>query len=169
MTESAADRIIDYVIHDAPLWGKKGNYVLNADLPDVEGIRQREQILTHRVEGHRAIVCCTPFFRYDFLLGDTVEFDDAGLVQQVERHSGRSALRIGLTCGPNYPTPNPDQLAAHVRLHDWIKQTNRPCEWYRWGYVVLDLESCCVDPTWIAYLESQQTLGWLCYEHVLPQ
>ncbi|MGN7191419.1 MULTISPECIES: DUF4265 domain-containing protein [unclassified Curtobacterium] len=67
----------EWVLHPAPAWGDKVDFVANTTFDDSgPGSLRFEQLLFEKLRDQRYRLCCIPFFTYGFCLGDVVALAD---------------------------------------------------------------------------------------------
>lgn len=89
-----------FVVHEAPVWRDRSNFIINADLPPNESSKEYEQLWARRLSEDEFEICCIPFFLYDVALGDVVRTVPRDrwkfILDAVTRPSGRYVFRVWL-------------------------------------------------------------------------
>jgi len=95
MTAASAE---EFVVHEAPVWRERSNFVINAELREQDRPKRFEQLFVRQISDDRFEVCCIPFFLYDIALGDIVRTEPRGgrkfVVADVAESSGRYVFRV---------------------------------------------------------------------------
>jgi hypothetical protein len=88
----------EFVVHEAPVWRERSNFIVHAELPEKDRPKRFEQLWARQVTDDQFEVCCIPFFIYDVALGDVVATSPrAGrkyVVAKVVQPSGRYVFRV---------------------------------------------------------------------------
>jgi hypothetical protein len=91
---NAADEV---VIHEAPTWRERSNFVITARLQETDHPKRFEQLFARQVGDDRFEICCIPFFVSDVALGDVVATlpaeDRKFVLDTVVTPSGRYVFR----------------------------------------------------------------------------
>jgi Domain of unknown function (DUF4265) len=88
----------EFVVHEAPVWRARANFIVNAELRESDRPKRFEQLWTRQFGDDEFEVCCIPFFLYDVALGDVVQTSAEGelryVVERVIKPSGRYVFRV---------------------------------------------------------------------------
>lgn len=153
-TENTADAGA-YVLHVAPIWRDRMDFVLDAGLPEDCAPKRFEQLVGRQVADTEFELCCIPFFLYDVSLGDVVATTPGYILDRVVRPSGRYTFRVyfGDEAGPK------DQIAAELEL-----QLGALLEWHGANLLAVDASDGEVAQTIADYLQAREGAGQLIFE-----
>jgi hypothetical protein len=70
---SAVSAEKDIAVHLSPIWRKKGNFLIQAELSAVGLPSKSEQLWARQLDGGRSELCCIPFFAPGFSLAGQVD------------------------------------------------------------------------------------------------
>ena len=80
--------------HNEPAWRDRANFVIAAEIANMSGKREWEQLWARKLSETRFEICCIPFFTYDLALGDEVETDGDFVLRRVVKPSGHFTFRV---------------------------------------------------------------------------
>lgn len=88
----------EFIVHQAPVWRERSNFIVHADLPEKDRPKRFEQLWARQLADDQFEVCCIPFFIYNVALGDVVatspKADRKYVVAKVVQPSGRYVFRV---------------------------------------------------------------------------
>jgi hypothetical protein len=148
----------DYVLHQAPIWRSRANFIIDAELPEPDRPRRFEQLFARQIAESRFEVCCIPFFPYDVALGDIVVTGLGGdgkyVVEEVVEWSGRYVFRVWFGNSFHPRDPIVDDLTALGSLVEWSSR----------NLVAVDSVDHQHAEIVAGYLATRETAGDLVYE-----
>lgn len=113
----------EFVVHQAPVWRERSNFIISAELPEKDRPRRFEQLFARQLADDRFEVCCIPFFVHDLALGDIVvtssKADREYVVKSVAEPSGRYVFRVWLGESSQPGDEIADEMRALGSLMEW--------------------------------------------------
>jgi hypothetical protein len=105
------------VVHQAPVWREKADFIIRGAFPDEEG--RAEQLWARHIGHQRFEICCIPFYLYDVSLGDVVETNADYYVERVVEVSGRYVFRVWFGQADHPRQGIADELVKHGAFLEW--------------------------------------------------
>ena len=127
-----------------------------ADVSDVSGQEEIEQLWARQIDSYRFEVCCIPFFVYDLALGDEVETDEFYRFRRVLKPSGRYVFRLWF--GDSVQPIDPDQLSGA------LTKIGCQTEWSSNNLLAVDAATTATAEAVAEYLQEQEKQRRLTYE-----
>ena len=148
----------DYAVHLNPVWRGRANFIINAEIEDLDYRPLRfEQLWAHRISESCFEVCCIPFFVYDLALGDRVEARPHDhVVSRVVERSGHYTFQAWFG-DADHPDSRDDVLTA-------IEDLGCEFEWYSRNLLGIDARDDELAQDVADYLSDQQSRQALTYE-----
>jgi hypothetical protein len=126
----------DIAVHLSPVWRKKANFLIQAELSAVGLPGKWEQLWARQLDNGRYELCCIPFFAPGLALADQVDVAPKEgkeyVVHSLIAASGRVAARVAFVNDAVF-----DQLAH--QLIDEMRATNCLFEWHTTRYLAIDI------------------------------
>lgn len=151
----------DTVVHEAPAWREKANFIIAASITDTSPQpRWRWEQLWARQTGEESFeVCCIPFFVYDLALGDEVGTETYEgkkyVVRRLLKQSGHYTFRVWL----HQPSARGELTAALDGLGCLWEQ-----RWPASKMLAVDAADASAAQAVANYLQGEETKGRLVYE-----
>lgn len=143
------------VVHRAPVWRDRADFVFAAHLGTKDGKNEWEQLWGQKTAPHRFILCCIPFFVYDVALGDEVETDVDFVLQRVVHHAGQITFRVWF---------GGQDIATREALMREIEAMKPLKEWSSENLLALSLSGEAEAQRIADYLQAREEQGLLQYE-----
>lgn len=148
----------EFVVHEQPVWRDRADFIVNAELPEMDLPRRFEQLWTRQLGDDEFEICCIPFFLYDVALGDVVSTsprDGRGYVlERVVRPSGRYVFRIWF--GESF---HPRESVARE-----LQDLGALVEWSSVNLLAVDAENEKRAQAVADYLDAREKKGELMFE-----
>lgn len=113
----------EFVVHQDPVWRERANFIINAELAEVDRPKRFEQLWARQLTDGRFEVCCIPFFIFDLALGDVVATSPRDgrkyVVDKVIKPSGRYVFRVWFGQSFQPRAEIADELKALGSLIEW--------------------------------------------------
>ena len=110
-------------VHPDPVWRKRSNFIIRAQLPTEYHPWRFEQLFARRLSENTFEICCIPFFMYNIALGDVVATtateDSKYLVTSVVKPSGRYVFRVWFGESLRFARDITEKLEALGSLIEW--------------------------------------------------
>ncbi|MBF4573159.1 DUF4265 domain-containing protein [Herbiconiux sp. VKM Ac-1786] len=141
------------VVHRAPIWRDRADYIFRAAIPDPAPTASIEQ-LWGRKQGHLIEVCCIPYFLYDVNLGDLVSLSDENTLESVVEDKGHCTFRAFFS----------EHLESIADVDRDLRGRGAGTEWLSNRLVALDAPSGEAASELSAFLATLENRGVLEYE-----
>jgi Domain of unknown function (DUF4265) len=148
----------EYVVHQDPIWRDRSDFIIDAELPEMDRPRRFEQLFARQIAENRFEVCCIPFFLYDIALGDIVitamNGDRKYVVEKIVQPSGRYVFRAWFG----------NSFHPRDAIVDQLKTLGSLVEWSSRNLVAVDSADYQHAQFVADFLAARQTAGQLEYE-----
>jgi hypothetical protein len=148
----------EVVVHDAPVWRDRSNFVISAALAEADTPHRFEQLFARQVGDDRFELCCIPFFLFDVALGDVVKTAPAlgreFLLESVVVPSGRFVFRVWFG----------DAFHPRGAIAEQLTELGALLEWGSANLLAVDAEDQEHAQVIADYLAEREREGALMYE-----
>jgi hypothetical protein len=148
----------EVVVHVAPVWRERSNFIIAAALPGADQQKRFEQLFARQVGDDRFEVCCIPFFLYDVALGDIVETsptcDRRFELDSVVVPSGRFVFRVWFG----------ESFHPRGEVEEELSELGALLEWSSANLLAVDAADGAHAQLIADYLASQEHVSRLMYE-----